>query len=346
MKYTAYSTMDFVMDEHFQKWVLNPDEATTSFWQQWCTANPGKKDDVEAAKQLLLMNRFKRHNLTASQFEEIRHGIEYKLANRPLTVVSEQKSGFNRMLLLKVAASITVLLIALSVFLLKDFNVVKHATVYGQMEEILLPDGSSVFLNANSSISYEDNWKEPDALREVWLEGEAFFEVSKRQKVGNPDTPEAEKLVKFIVHARELDIEVVGTQFNVINRHKSVEVVLNEGKVRLVLEDGDQKIIMDPGELITYSSQNQDITRETVNPEIHSSWRNHKLILDGQTLLEFARILEDNYGVEAIFENETLPRKKITGTLPSDNLEVILTALRQIYRIDILIEGNRVIFKE
>src|SRR5690606_15777064 len=107
-------------------------------------------------------------------------------------------------------------------------------TGYGETRKINLPDGSLVVLNANSELKYESNWQQAP-MREVWLQGEAFFEVVKTTE---------EK--QFIVHTGSLDVEVLGTQFNVHNRHQKVQVVLSSGKVKLQPLERQESLLMNP----------------------------------------------------------------------------------------------------
>lgn len=118
-------------------------------------------------------------------------------------------------------------------------NPICICTAYGKTERITLPDQSVVLLNANSVLSYNDKWTD-NKTREVWLAGEAYFEVKKSDARGN---------AKFVVHTDQLSVEVLGTEFNVNNRRGKTQVVLNAGKVRLTSDTTlEKEIIMAPGE--------------------------------------------------------------------------------------------------
>lgn len=85
-----------------------------------------------------------------------------------------------------------------------------YATQYGEQRVVELPDHSVVSLNANSTLRFRNDWSQANTLREVWLDGEAFFSVQKQEGAAGP--------AKFIVHTNDLDVEVLGTRFNVSNR--------------------------------------------------------------------------------------------------------------------------------
>src|SRR5579872_616700 len=88
-------------------------------------------------------------------------------------------------------------------------------TGYGEIKSVLLPDSSVVTLNANSTMRIPEQWTEASG-RQVWLEGEAYFQVQKK-----PATAE-----KFVVHTKEVDVEVLGTKFNVNARRERAVVSL------------------------------------------------------------------------------------------------------------------------
>jgi len=342
MNYTNYSVVDFVMDEYFQQWVLQPDKETDTFWYQWLKDHPEKDNEVKEARKLILLQRFKHTTVPATRLSEIRENIKKNADTRPAIPIY-QKAQKPSWLWNKVAASLVILLLTgIGIYLLRYNFPRTVATGYGQIKEIMLPDSSKVTLNANSMVEYSPDWTK-GKVREIWLEGEAFFDVEKLatwQKNREDST-----FTKFIVHVNGLDVEVVGTQFNVNNRNDAVKVVLNEGKVR-VRANGGKQVNMVPGEMLTYSVKSRDLLKKLVNPKKHTSWRNKHLIFEGQPLKELATILESNFGVTVVFADPQLANRKITTTLPSDNLDVILEALQTAYGIRIKKDGKQVLLQD
>lgn len=205
-------------------------------------------------------------------------------------------------------------------------DTVHYATQYGEIEEITLPDGSSVVLNANSELSFTADWEDDSSIREVWLKGEAFFSVLKKPESKHP---------KFIVHANELNVEVLGTQFNVKNRRCNTSVVLNSGKVKLKETEKLNEVNMEPGELVEYSQKKNAFRKKVVNPELYSSWKDKKLIFDNTSIKKIAMIIEDNYGIKVQFTDESISDKRVSGSVPSENVEVLLDALSASFNIKI-----------
>ncbi|WP_332367606.1 FecR family protein [Spirosoma telluris] len=194
-----------------------------------------------------------------------------------------------------------------------------YQTAYGKIQEIKLADGSVVTLNANSVLKVADNMADRP-VREVWLEGEAYFDIAKR------------KGAKFIVHTAEAQIEVLGTEFNVNTRRDETHIVLEEGKVQLST-DNQSMVVMKPGDMATVSPKSRQIQLKRVQPDLYDAWKASYIVLDGKSLPEIINSLEDTFGVTIKLEDAQLVDKKLTGKLSTevaedciDNLSIILDA--------------------
>ncbi len=221
----------------------------------------------------------------------------------------------------------------LCLLLLNRSPEIVYATDYGEIKNIVLPDSSVVTLNARSSLSYKNNWEQHNC-REVFLEGEAFFSVIHRKNDQ-----------KFIVHTRQLDIEVLGTKFNVNHRREKTEVVLNSGKVMLRSEQQKQAnhVIMQPGEMVTVEGQN--FIKKHVDAALYTTWKENKLIFDGTSLADIAQILADNYGLEVIIKDTGLAAKKFKGEVPADQVESLLGQIAKVFNAEIQRNGKQVIIQ-
>jgi ferric-dicitrate binding protein FerR (iron transport regulator) len=210
-----------------------------------------------------------------------------------------------------------------------------YTTAFAQTQTITLPDKSVVTLNANSTLKFSRNWS--DKHREVWLQGEAFFNVTNKQ----------DGKTKFTVHTTSLDIEVLGTSFNVNNRRRNTTVVLNSGKVKLKTGqiDNTDSLIMVPGEQVVFSEEKFAFTRKNVNPENFSSWIHQKLIFENTPLSQIAHLLEDNYGFQVRFGQPDMAQRKFTATIPAGNINTLLTAISESFNIGISRQGKELLFK-
>ncbi len=283
--------------------------------------------------------------LDQSRSEEIFKSI---VTAMPAPDTSSGKKLFSWPAAYKMAAVFTgFLLIAGVVFWLFRSDTITYTTEYGQIQTIELPDHSQVTLNGNSTLRYDNHWEDNDellAVREIWLEGEAFFEV---QDMILPDQSKS----KFIVHTPQLDIEVVGTTFNVRNRQDQTQVVLNSGKVKLHLPAKDRQtqqidtIWMNPGDLVAFSEKSQTLEQRVVASALYSSWKDRELIFVDTPIREIAEMLEDTYGFHITIEGDSIQEKRFNGTIATDQVDLLLKALTTTFDIHIQQEGNSIIMK-
>ena len=201
-------------------------------------------------------------------------------------------------------------------------------TAYAEQRSVTLPDGSRVRLNANSTIRYAENWTETED-REVWLDGEAFFEVAKK-----PVTHQ-----KFRVTTPDLSIAVLGTVFNVNTQEDGTSVFLEEGSIALQLKDLDSgEQLMAPGDLIKYSAARKEVIAEERNSQadVHTSWKDGVLTFEDTPMADVLRRLENIYGITISIEDSTVLDRSITGGVPMEDLEIVIPLLEQVtgYRLE------------
>ena len=186
----------------------------------------------------------------------------------------------------------------------------------GQKSKITLPDGSVVFLNAESSIKFMENFA---VNRTIYLTGEAFFEVAK------------DKNYPFEVITDKLTTTALGTSFN-INAYKSsskIKVSLVTGKVKIEESDSQTAVEIRPGEGITYLPENKSFQMQTVDIQSVMNWKDGILEFEKVPLPEVIEILERWYGVDIeIAGNNPSPNLKCTGTFkPNEYLSNVLNVL-------------------
>lgn len=226
----------------------------------------------------------------------------------------------HRRLLWMVAASI--LMIIVSGFLLKDDIVYRsYTTSYGETLTIELSDHSEIVLNANSTLKVP-RWMKFMEAREVWVHGEAFFEISRTTN-----------LKKFVVHTANMDVEVLGTRFNVDDRNESTRVVLQEGSVKVVSnqERSEVAYLEKPGDYAEVNTVSKKIVKKSVDQSLYTSWTEMRLKFENTPLPIVIQSIEEYYGIAIDSPDSSLLQRKFTGTLPNDNLDVILQALSNIY---------------
>ncbi len=333
MDYKQFNTEDFIADERFVNWVIEPDEINEAFWNNWLAGNPEKKASVEEAKAFILsMNHKVVHpSLEAKSriLDKIHEGIapkEHRLS---------KSSSLPFATLAKVAA---IVLVVLGAYWYVNLSPDKtYQTAYGDLEQIVLPDGSKVVLNANSRMKYTDNWKS-DAKREVWLKGEAYFDVAK-SKDGVKNA--------FVVHTPDVDINVLGTAFNVNARTANVDVVLEEGLVEIAINNevdtktnATHQLI--PGYKASYDASAKSYSVEEVETNVYTAWKEGKLVFNNTSLEELKSLIEQTHGIKVKIANKDLKNKRLDGTIDNTDLDTVLSALEAIFNLKIYKKSNEI----
>jgi transmembrane sensor len=185
-----------------------------------------------------------------------------------------------------------------------------------------LPDGSEICLNAGSEIRYYLSDKRQ--IREVFLSGEAYFEVAK-----NPDVP-------FVVYAGALVVKAYGTKFNVkaYSEERVVTATLVEGSISVeVNTKPSNKIILKPNEQVLYykstsESNEKLLVSKGIDPILYTSWINDRLQISGETLDALAVKLSRKYGMTINFEDSSLKDLRFTGIIENETIEQVLEMLK------------------
>lgn len=247
------------------------------------------------------------------------------------------------------AATFTGLLIVVAAYQIffAEKMITQHTT-YGETKHITLSDGTLITLNANSTLRYSIRF---DQKREVWLDGEAFFEVE--ELAANPATVSStpqDELIKFTVYTERLTVEVTGTSFNVNDREHKTQVVLNTGKIKLKNQFSasiqDDVLVMEPGDMVEVLEGGGKMIKKVVNSEVYTSWKDNKLVCYDTPLRAIAQVIRDNYGMQMTFEDRALSEMVVTGTLPTNNLDLLLEVLAESMALHIKKTGDTIFVKE
>ncbi|MRG43774.1 DUF4974 domain-containing protein [Chitinophaga sp. SYP-B3965] len=325
MTFRDFTTQDYLEHPTFRKWVLDQDEAAAAFWNNWLQSNPDKESDVVKAKEILLLIAAPTYKPAANDEKETWEKVLWSM-DRFGTKVVDLPHGPRRRWLPYAAAIFIGLLIATSAaFLFYPKAEVHHQTAMGELRTIELPDHSIVKLNVNSKIHYKDNWDKTHP-REVWVDGEAFFSVTHQS---NNRT--------FVVHTKDVDIQVVGTEFNVNTRRIKTQVVLTTGMVKLTLnKKRNQPVItMKPGDMVVYSAATTELVNKKVDPEVYSSWKQKVLSFNETPIAEVIKSLQDNMGITIQLEDSSFSGQTFTGSIPMDNIDVFFKTLSRSFEVHI-----------
>lgn len=203
-------------------------------------------------------------------------------------------------------------------------------TAEGSKGRYLLPDSTVVWLNGNSSLRFPENFN--DGNREVYLDGEAYFEV---KKAGDSE---------FLVHAGAQDIRVLGTKFLIQNyaQRNEIHTVLVEGKVEVKNVNLEEPNILEPNQIIRFTNENLPAVVENVDPSFYIGWINDKLIFDNDRLSDIVVSLEKWYGIEFICSNPQACLQRISFTVQKEPVDEILKALRLVAHVNYSIKNNKI----
>jgi transmembrane sensor len=339
--YSNFSIHDFTMDENFQRWVINPTIEDTSFWENFQSENPQKTADIQ--KAVIIINAMKDDNYEEVENLNARMNLVWekiKAQNNQefIAEIIKVKPWYSAQWIKIAALIILVLGLVSVVYFYQNNDNNTYQSAYGENREVKLPDGSIVKLNANSTLKISDDWSN-ERTREVWLKGEAFFTVTKKPNQGN---------AKFIVHANNIDVEVLGTEFNVSNRDTSTNVTLNSGKIKLdVFTNGNtQTIMMKPGEQVNYFSKSSRVFKKQTRAEVVSAWTSNHWVLESTPLGEVANKIEDNFGVTVVIKDPNVVSDRMTGVIMTSNLDEVLEGLSTIYSLKYKKENNQIILEK
>lgn len=225
----------------------------------------------------------------------------------PLLQARLKRTSLRRTLWMRVAGAAAIVLLCIAGWqAYEQFRPVEMTTVTAQAETrtVVLPDRTEVILNRYSTLTYPKDFRR-EARREVSLQGGAYFEVAK-----DPSHP-------FVVEAGEVQVEVLGTHFNVeaYPRDREVRTTLLEGSVAVSLPSRSQRLVLAPNERAVYHKSSGSLTQESLpNAADDISWSHGQLSFQSQPLREIVRQLANTYQTDIRIADPTLAEYRLTAT--------------------------------
>ncbi|MCC6289763.1 MAG: FecR domain-containing protein [Chitinophagaceae bacterium] len=339
--YKRLTDVELAADEYFQQWVLLPNEETNVFFTSFITDFPEEeKKIINAGKLVQELGNKSAHipYLTSREKVFLKSIIYRELGFSDLVEVPAKKEIVNNWGWASLAAASLFIIILVIVFLpnqgKKQLPVISVvSTAPKQIKEVILPDSSVVILNGASSIRFSSNFSTV-AVREVILEGNAFFNV--KRKVTN--TP-------FIVHANELDIHVTGTEFNVNARSKQTDIVLASGKVNVTLKGDKTKTAnIVGGQMVKLDTLNNTLLTNNANIELYTAaWQNKEWHFEETTLKTVADFIKEYYGMDVVFGKEELKQLTITAVVSVNDFSTLVSILEKTLNIRIQTKNQQLI---
>lgn len=204
----------------------------------------------------------------------------------------------------------------------------------GKKYDLLLPDGSKVYLNANTELRFPNRFSD-DFPRKVYLKGEAYFEVKKNKK-----SP-------FIVVADNLEIKNYGTAYNVNNRDKNrIHTTLVNGSISISDGPQDKEFFVKPNQQAVYKKETHRIKISDVNVNQFLGWKNGLFIFENESLENIVKELYLEYNVEFSIVDKTLLSQRFTSYIPRyPDFKEVLKIMESTGKVKFVVEGEKVLIE-
>ncbi len=350
MDISSYSTEDFVCDESFRNYCNGSDPVACQFWKEWISRFPEKEPLIREARDLISILNARQGNVL-EQLDQLKDGIaRYELLRASLPIRPTRR----RHTIWKYAAGIAAsLLLAAAAYLLiprRPAPRVEQPTAAllrsgGEPRKtVVLPDGSVVILHTNSTLQLASGFGHTN--REITLSGEALFDIT-----SNESHP-------FIVHTKAVDVEVLGTLFNVnaYPENTFTETSLFRGKVAVSLKGHpDKKLILTPSQkwvvTNTTGATNSPVEDHkvplSVDPVNHKAqeiaWVRSRIKIEDEPLETIAGKLQSWYGIPIVFTDSDVKGYRYSGTFESETVVKALEALQLSYPFNFRVEKDTII---
>ena len=329
--YRHYNVEDFMEDHDFRRYILELDKTNSDLWQRLRSEDQRLADCMDEAEYLLRSLQME-YNTYKKEGQHRARKSYHALESR----VAEKSKRGRRQILYYISAAAAVLVIIFgTVFLWPEKTVeIEVATAANEVEDVILPDGSVVYLNENTQLSFAEDW-DPD-LREVRLNGNAYFMVRAVENGVGQRT-------KFTVKTGGLDVEVLGTQFNIKTGDSVTTVTLDEGRVRLI-KDGDDQTFLEPGETASFNHVSKELTiRESITSESENYWKPEAITFNQITLRDALIKIEAAFDLDIMVDDARIRDLKIDRlSIPSDDPEVFIETLRILFANEFTITKDSV----
>lgn len=298
--------------QKLEKWLKESEENQRIFDSYQATWNEMDRVNGKSSREIDL------------EWAKLENEIDFD-ASAPLAT---QKSLFSNMYRYA-AALLFVVFAGFAVYYFLNDQGTEQLVAELQIQEVELSEGSKVTVNSNSKLSYPATFEKDK--RVVTLSGEAFFEVAT-----DPDRP-------FIIQAGEIQVEVLGTSFNVkaYENHNEIEVTVSSGKVAVYrLENPDEKVVLIKGQKAIFYKENKKI-ENSINDNINfQAWKTKQIIFEDTPLPEVVHIINEIYKSDLKLIGTQLNECPVTTTFDNQSLKSVLKVLENTLDLKVEQKGN------
>lgn len=370
------STEEFVLNPSFQAYVLETNTYDKELWEKYFILHPEQVINGDKASNiiLLLSNARKPEPSTKDEdYQRLMHSID-RHSRLQLALKSLLPTTFSS--IFKIAATIVLLitisgmggfLISKHVFKNGMAGICKTVVGKGQKSKVFLPDGTEVWLNSESTLTYSTDFG--SSTRDVKLIGEAYFKVHKDKKH------------QFIVHISDVELKVYGTEFNVksYSDDNNIETTLVSGSLSIqkvnenvkslpfFLKPNQMAVIYKTDQLAALKGETKmAVNKKVIQPGVSSipsikpenvylytdtniekqiAWKDQKLIFNDETFEDLAHMLERWYDIKIVFESTDVQKYRFRGIFENETIEQALNAMRYTAPFDYTVDHRNIHIK-
>lgn len=214
-----------------------------------------------------------------------------------------------------------------------DYSELEISIPKGNIMEIILSDGTSVWLNAESKLKFPSQFKKTGKQRLVSLYGEAYFDVAKNTKK------------PFIVKTEDLTVKVLGTEFNISNykEDNTVKTTLIEGSVTLNRTQNSESTLLAPNDQVIFHKANNQLKKiKLTNVKPFIAWKQKRMVIINEAFKDIRKKIERSYNVTIIGNNKKLDQTHFTGEFDTEKVEEILNIFKQTIDFKFTIKDNMI----
>lgn len=361
MKLDKTDIVDLLADESFINYCKKSSAEDVTFWENHIRENPERRLLVEQANEqfVQLFNALGETDLQ-EQVARLKGRLDSLDSVEQAPVIhmvgfEKKKSGNISSLFIRISAAAVLLVggfLAINYYNSgRNKSSKRFLAAYGERKNIQLPDGTDVTLNAGSKIEIKESFGA--STRDVYLEGEAFFDVKHNAKL------------PFIVHTTAMDVKALGTAFNVkaYLDETITETSLIRGLIEVTLKESDnRKMLLYPNQKIkwehsfakTGNSNSKDrngfnksdsLVKKLLLTDLGNikevAWKENKLMFEDELFSDIAIALERWYGVKIEFGDEMIRNYRFTGNFEKEDINTVLDFLKESRSFNYTIEQGK-----
>ncbi len=338
---------DFILDESFREYILGSSETSVSFWNNWIETHPEQQDEIRKARQILI-TLFNHHKI------DVKVDKNQSLAELLAKIEYEEELSENRMRKLpgwaKIAAVIFFSIgmgwlwnLAYDKLLINETLTFNEIIVpIGEKSQIVLSDGTHVWINSGSRFKYPVSFGKK--TRQVFLSGEAFFDVTRKEKQ------------TFVVTTHDASVKVLGTAFNVKSypEDAKTQTTVVRGLVSVQRLNENEEVLIRPNQMAVIRNSVPEIkdtesprklhVLNNVNTEAVTCWKNQLLVFADEPLEDMAMKMERWFNVNIVIEDSTLSQERYNGKfVHNETIYEVLEAIKHTTPIKYSVEEDKII---